>query len=195
MFPQLIAGPIVRYQHISAQLKSRVLQSKQISFGVVLFIIGLSYKVLLANNLGVMVDKIYALPLGQLTTPLAWAASLGYTYQIYFDFCGYSTMAVGLGLMLGFRIPYNFNFPLIAGSVTEFWQRWHITLTVWFKDYLYIPLGGNRKGRIRTYINLLTVFIICGIWHGAAWNFLLWGLYNGFFLVMKLSNENEVRPC
>lgn len=185
MFPQLVAGPIVRYQTISEQIKKRQLTKEKISLGIQLFCIGLSYKVLLANSLASPVDFIFDLPLDQLTPSLAWAASLGYTFQIYFDFCGYSSMAIGLGLMMGFHLPYNFNFPYISSSITEFWRRWHITLSQWFRDYLYIPLGGNRKGRGQTFVNLILVFVLCGLWHGAAWKFLFWGLYHGFFLVIE----------
>lgn len=185
MFPQLVAGPIVRYQTIAKQIQDRNLSKEKISFGIVLFIIGLSYKVLLANSLARSVDIIFGMSHDQLTPILTWIATLGYTFQIYFDFCGYSTMAVGLGWIMGFQFPHNFNFPYISGSITEFWRRWHITLSRWFRDYLYIPLGGNRNGEGRTYFNLLMVFILCGLWHGAAWNFLFWGLYHGFFLVIE----------
>lgn len=185
MFPQLVAGPIVRYKSIATQIKKRKLLPSEMTFGVVLFVTGLAYKILLANILAEPVDRIFDLSNSQITPALAWAASLGYTYQIYFDFCGYSTMAVGLGLMLGFHFPHNFNFPYVAVSITDFWRRWHITLSSWFRDYFYIPLGGNRNGDGRTYFNLFLVFVCCGLWHGAAWNFLFWGIYHGAFLVLE----------
>lgn len=185
MFPQLIAGPIVRYAHIKKQLQSRKLDKDQIVFGIYLFIIGLSYKVLLADSLAQPADAIYNLPLNELNPNIARVGCLAYMYQIYFDFNGYSTMAVGLGLMLGFKLPHNFNFPYVATSLTDFWRRWHITLSTWFRDYVYIPLGGNRDGEIKTYRNLMLVFILCGLWHGAAWNFLIWGLFHGFFLLVE----------
>lgn len=185
MFPQLIAGPIVRFKEIAIAIRERHFTMDNIVHGINLFIIGLGYKVLLANNVAFPADKIFALEEQYLTFSLAWLGTICYTLQIYFDFCGYSTMAVGLGLMLGIKFPKNFNFPYISKSITEFWRRWHITLSQWFRDYLYIPLGGNRKGNFNTYRNLLLVFILCGIWHGASWAFLVWGLYHGFFLVIE----------
>lgn len=185
MFPQLIAGPIVRFKEISQAIHSRSLTASKLTHGVNLFIIGMAYKLLLANTLAIPADKIYALSADQLSFCLSWIGTLAYTLQIYFDFCGYSTMAVGLGLMLGIKFPKNFNFPYISKSITEFWRRWHITLSLWFRDYLYIPLGGNRKGNYRTYFNLFMVFVLCGIWHGASWAFLVWGIYHGLFLVIE----------
>lgn len=185
MFPQLIAGPIVRFKEISEVLKKRSHTIDKVIQGINLFIIGLAYKVLLANTVALPADKIFALGESSLSFGLAWLGTICYTLQIYFDFCGYSTMAIGLGLILGIKFPINFNFPYISKSITEFWRRWHITLSSWFRDYLYIPLGGNRSGNIRTYFNLLLVFVLCGIWHGASWAFLIWGLYHGFFLVIE----------
>lgn len=185
MFPQLVAGPIVRYKEISSSIISRSHSLDKFSFGATLFTIGLGYKVLIANILAVPSDTIFDLPIEQLSTLLAWIGISCYTLQIYFDFCGYSTMAIGLGLMLGFKFPNNFNFPYISQSITEFWRRWHITLSQWFKDYLYIPLGGNRENKYKTYRNLLIVFLLCGVWHGASWTFIIWGLYHGFFLVLE----------
>ena len=185
MFPQLIAGPIVRFKSIADELNTRDYSIGQFSHGVTLFIIGLGYKILIANNVALPADNIFALDNATLTPALAWLGIICYTLQIYFDFCGYSTMAIGLGLMLGFKFPKNFNYPYISRSITEFWRRWHMTLSEWFRDYLYIPLGGNRKGKFRTYVNLMTVFIVCGFWHGAAWNFLFWGLYQGVFLIIE----------
>jgi len=145
----------------------------------------LGFKVLLANNFALVADTIFDLSQFELSTSLAWLGLLSYTLQIYFDFNGYSVMAIGLGSIFGFKFPLNFNYPYISQSITEFWRRWHITLSTWFKDYLYIPLGGNRKGAFRTYLNLIVVFFLCGIWHGASWIFIFWGLYQGVFLILE----------
>jgi len=185
LFPQLVAGPIVRYRDVAAQIVSRKIQSPEFAEGVRRFVIGLAKKMLIANTLAYPVDQIFALPTEQLATSVAWLAMVGYGLQIYFDFSGYSDMAIGLGHMLGFRFLENFQHPYAARSITEFWRRWHISLSSWFRDYLYVPLGGNRKGRGRTYVNLLIVFILCGLWHGASWSFLVWGLYHGSFLVLE----------
>ncbi|MCO6500412.1 MAG: MBOAT family protein [Vicingus serpentipes] len=187
LFPQLIAGPIVRYKEINHQLLNRINQitTTNIYLGLRRFIIGLSKKVLIANVLGVTVDHIFEIPYNELSSSTAALGLLAYTFQIYFDFSGYSDMAIGLGKMMGFTFPENFNFPYIARSITEFWRRWHITLSNWMKDYLYIPLGGNRKGAIRTYFNLFIVFFLSGLWHGASWNFILWGVYHGLFLIIE----------
>lgn len=185
MFPQLIAGPIVRFKTVSKQIRNRVSSLYQISEGIKIFIIGLSQKVLVANMVALPADQIFSLGEGQLTTPLAWLGSLCYTLQIYFDFAGYSNMAIGLGFMMGFTFPENFAHPYISQSVTEFWRRWHKSLSQWFRDYLYIPLGGNRKGSMRTYFNLFVVFFLCGLWHGAAWTFIIWGMYQGLFLIIE----------
>ena len=185
MFPQLVAGPIVRFKSIAISIRERTRNREKFLHGVCLFIVGLSYKILLANNFGYVADEVFALQSENLSASLSWLGLLSYTLQIYFDFNGYSIMAIGLGHIFGFKFPINFNYPYISKSITEFWRRWHITLSVWFRDYLYIPLGGNRVGKVRTYINLLIVFTLCGIWHGASWIFLIWGLYQGLFLVIE----------
>jgi alginate O-acetyltransferase complex protein AlgI len=187
LFPQLIAGPIVRYHDISKQIRERTLSLKLINGGAQRFIYGLAKKVLIANPLGLVADQIFAIDASQLTTELAWLGLLCYTLQIYFDFSGYSDMAIGLGRMLGFRFLENFNYPYISQSIKEFWRRWHISLSSWFRDYLYIPLGGNRNGTLHTFFNLLLVFSLCGLWHGASWTFLAWGLFHGSFLVIERS--------
>ena len=185
LFPQLIAGPIVRYHDIAKQLVKRSVRMEDFSCGVERFVYGLGKKVLLANPMGAMADQIFALGIDQLSTTTAWLGILCYTLQIYFDFSGYSDMAIGLGRMFGFRFLENFNYPYISRSIREFWRRWHISLSNWFRDYLYIPLGGNRKGPVRTGLNLVTVFLLCGFWHGASWNFIIWGLCHGLFLVLE----------
>ncbi len=185
MFPQLIAGPIVVYGQVSEELQNRKILLEKVENGAKTFVIGLSYKVLLANNFGQVWNSMDGVGIDNLSTPLAWIGIVSYTLQIYFDFHGYSMMAIGLGEMLGFTFPKNFNFPYTANSVTEFWKRWHITLTSWFREYIYIPLGGNRKGKIRTYVNMLIIWLITGLWHGAGWNFICWGLYYFFFLAIE----------
>lgn len=185
LFPQLIAGPIIRYSDIYKEIKNRVITTNLFSEGVVRFIRGLAKKVIIANNVGFIVDKTFEIPANELSSLLAWFAIICYTLQIYFDFSGYSDMAIGLGKMLGFNFKENFNYPYISKSIREFWKRWHISLSTWFKDYLYIPLGGNRKGKSRTYLNLIIVFFITGLWHGASWNFIIWGLYHGLFLLVE----------
>ena len=184
-FPQLIAGPIVQYKDIDEQLQKRTVTLDGFVKGSVRFIFGLSKKVLLANSLALIADTIYNAGVSNITTLLAWIASIAYTLQIYFDFSGYSDMAIGLGKMFGFEFMENFDLPYKSASITEFWRRWHISLSTWFKEYIYIPLGGNRKGKIRTYINLWIVFLVTGIWHGAAWTFIAWGLYHGFFIFIE----------
>ena len=185
LFPQLIAGPIVRYHDIARQLVSRRITLDLFASGITLFIIGLGKKMLIANPMGGVADQIFAIPEEHLSAPLCWLGMVCYTLQIYFDFSGYSDMAIGLGRLFGFRFLINFNYPYIAQSIQEFWRRWHISLSRWFRDYLYIPLGGNRKGPWRTYFNLMTVFILCGLWHGASWNFVIWGLIHGCFLILE----------
>lgn len=185
LFPQLIAGPIVRYQDVARQINERRVTIDGFSYGVQRFIIGLGKKVLIANTVAVPADAIFGLPTGELTTGLAWLGIVSYTLQIYFDFSGYSDMAIGLGHMFGFRFMENFNYPYISQSITEFWRRWHISLSTWFRDYLYIPIGGNRGGAIRTYVNLVIVFFLCGLWHGASWTFVAWGFFHGAFLVIE----------
>ena len=183
LFPQLIAGPIIRYRDIADQLATRIVTLDDFAYGVRRFVIGLAKKVMIANVVAGPADKIFALTSGELSPAHAWLGIACYTIQIYFDFSGYSDMAIGLGRMFGFRFPENFRWPYVADTVQEFWRRWHISLSSWFRDYLYVPLGGNRVSPTRTYVNLVTVFFLCGLWHGASWNFVIWGLYHGAFLV------------
>lgn len=182
-FPQLIAGPIVRYTDIAAQLAERTVTLDGFALGVRRFIIGLGKKVLVANSVAVAADQIFAIPPSQLTLHLAWLGIVCYTLQIYFDFSGYSDMAIGMGHMFGFHFLENFNYPYISQSLKDFWRRWHISLSTWFRDYLYISLGGNRCAPLRVYVNLVIVFFLCGLWHGASWTFVIWGLFHGVFLV------------
>ncbi len=185
LFPQLIAGPIVRYEDIEQQLQQRYINLAQVGQGIRWFIIGLGKKMLIANTLAAPVDKIFALPSGEVSFPLAWLAVGCYTLQIYFDFSGYSDMAIGLGKMFGFDFCENFRYPYISASIREFWRRWHISLSTWFRDYLFIPLGGSRLSPLRTYFNLVVVFFLCGLWHGASWNFVVWGLFHGLFAIWE----------
>lgn len=185
LFPQLIAGPIVRYKSIETQLLNRKVTRSLMSEGVERFIIGLAKKMLIANNCAFLADNIFSLHTDDLSAPLAWLGAIAYGFQIYFDFSGYSDMAIGLGKLLGFNFPENFNYPYTAKSIREFWKRWHITLSSWFKDYLYIPLGGNRKGHRRTYLNLFIVFFLTGLWHGANWTFIVWGLFHGSLIIVE----------
>ncbi len=187
LFPQLIAGPIVRFHEIADQIEDRSHQETADNrlLGVFRFIIGLSKKVLIANVLGAEVDRIFSLPETALSTPLAWFGIIAYSFQIYFDFSGYSDMAIGIGRMIGFKFPENFNNPYTSRNITEFWRRWHMTLGRWMKDYLFIPLGGSRvKTQRRLFFNLWVVFLISGLWHGAAWNFVVWGAFHGLFLIL-----------
>ena len=181
MFPQLIAGPIVRYADVQDQLAERSVTTVDFSEGVMRFVVGLGKKVLLANQMGAVWSDIYALG-GDVSALMAWTGAIAYTFQIYFDFSGYSDMAIGLGRMFGFKFPENFRYPYQSVSITDFWRRWHITLSTWFKEYLYIPLGGNRRGLARQALNLLIVWSLTGFWHGAGWNFVLWGLY--YFVIL-----------
>lgn len=185
MFPQLIAGPIVRYVDIEEQLRNRNVSFSRIGYGASRFIRGLVKKVLLANTAGALYQSISGIDLGQLSVLSAWLGILAFTFQIYFDFSGYSDMAIGLGQMFGFTFEENFDHPYTAGSITEFWRRWHISLGTWFREYIYIPLGGNRKGTLRTIGNLLIVWFLTGLWHGASWNFVVWGLYYGILLMLE----------
>ena len=185
LFPQLIAGPIIRYRDIADQLAERRMSIDSFACGVRRFIIGLAKKVLIANVVAGPADAIFAMPFDQLSPGHAWLGITCYTLQIYFDFSGYSDMAIGLGRMFGFRFPENFRWPYIASTVQGFWRRWHISLSTWFRDYLYVPLGGNRRSPARTYLNLITVFFLCGLWHGASWTFVIWGLWHGLFLVTE----------
>ena len=185
MFPQLIAGPIVQYKTIDRQLRSRHESSEEFADGVMRFMIGLGKKVLLANNAGVLWDSIRVMDTGNLPVLTAWIGIAAYTFQIYFDFSGYSDMAIGLGHMFGFRFLENFDHPYLSKSATEFWRRWHISLGTWFREYVYIPLGGNRVGRFGLIRNTMIVWLLTGIWHGADWNFMLWGLYYGILLMLE----------
>ena len=184
-FPQLIAGPIVKYREIDEQIMNRSMTREKVASGFRRFCYGLGKKVLIANAVAVAVDKIFALPDRQMTGALAWCGALLYTLQIYYDFSGYSDMAIGMGRMFGFEFLENFNLPYISRSISEFWRRWHISLGSWFREYLYIPLGGNRKGKLRSYVNLAIVFAVTGLWHGASWNFVGWGIYHGFFRIIE----------
>ena len=191
LFPQLIAGPIIRYRDLADQLARRVVTLDDFADGVKRFIIGLSKKVLIANVVAGPADQIFGMPFAELSPGHAWLGIVCYTLQIYFDFSGYSDMAIGLGRMFGFRFPENFRWPYIADSVQAFWRRWHISLSTWFRDYLYIPLGGNRVSVARRYVNLVIVFFLCGLWHGASWNFVIWGLWHGSFLVLERVTSNR----
>ncbi|RJP80148.1 MAG: MBOAT family protein [Desulfobacteraceae bacterium] len=185
MFSQLVAGPIIRYRDICVHLTNRFIDRSMFLHGVKRFTWGLSKKVLIANTLSIPVEQIFSLPDGQLTFTVAWFGAILYSLQIYYDFSGYSDMAIGIGRIFGFQFPENFNYPYISKSIQDFWRRWHISLSTWFKDYLYIPLGGNRISAERTYLNLLIVFFLCGFWHGASWTFIAWGLYHGLFLIFE----------
>jgi alginate O-acetyltransferase complex protein AlgI len=187
LFPKLIAGPIVRYHEIADQITDRSANENNENrlTGFYRFVIGLSKKVLIANQMGAQADMIFSQDYHQLSVMHAWVGILAYTFQIYFDFSGYSDMAIGIGRMMGFKLPENFNSPYTSGSITEFWRRWHITLGKWMRNYLYIPLGGNRISSGRTYMNLWLVFVASGLWHGASWNFVIWGAYHGCFLVLE----------
>jgi alginate O-acetyltransferase complex protein AlgI len=184
-FPLLMAGPIVRYDEMPVQMLRQKWAAEKTAVGIKRFIFGLGKKCLVADTLAGTVDWIFSLPPEKITWEVAWLGILAYTIQIYFDFSGYSDMAIGLGKMFGYDLPENFNYPYIAQSIRDFWRRWHITLSTWFRDYLYIPLGGNRLSPFRVYANLILVFFICGLWHGAAWKFILWGLWHGFFLALE----------
>ncbi len=184
MFPQLIAGPILRFHTIAGQLRRRVISLRHLYFGFALFCFGLGQKTLIADPMAAIADPLFARAL-ELNSIEAWIAAVTYTLQIYFDFSGYSNMAIGLGWMTGFHFPKNFNFPYVSTSITEFWRRWHMSLSQWFRDYLYIPLGGNRASKLKTYRNLLIVFLLCGFWHGASWTFVVWGAYHGTLLIAE----------
>lgn len=184
-FPQLIAGPIVRYETVSDQMEGRKESFDMFASGVERFVMGLGKKVLIANTMGLIADEVFGLTSGHISVVLAWVGVIAYTFQIYYDFSGYSDMAIGLGRMFGFEFLENFNYPYIAKSITEFWRRWHISLGTWFRDYVYIPLGGNRKGITRTIINLAIVWTLTGIWHGASWNFVCWGALYGLVIILE----------
>lgn len=187
LFPQLIAGPIVRYVDVRDQMDRRRVSADDFAIGIERFIVGLAKKILLADTLAYTADKLFEAPADALGSSAAWLGVVCYAFQIYFDFSGYSDMAIGMGRMLGFHFLENFRFPYFATSIQDFWRRWHISLSTWFRDYLYIPLGGNRHGETRTFANLLIVFFLCGLWHGASWNFVIWGLFHGTFLILERS--------
>ena len=185
LFPQLIAGPIVKYHDIAEQIDSREVNFEKVSYGVKRFIIGLSKKMLIANTMGAIADKIFIQDPHTFSHLTAWLGAIAYSFQLYFDFSGYSDMAIGLGAIFGFKFLENFNYPYISKSITEFWRRWHISLSTWFKQYVYISLGGNRVGKLKTLRNLGIVFLLTGIWHGAAWNFVIWGIWHGIFIILE----------
>lgn len=184
-FPQLIAGPIVRYADIEKEINERNITSLDVAYGIKRFIYGLSKKVIISNVLAKAVDTILAYDIHSLSTFAIWIAMIMYAFQIYYDFSGYSDMAIGLGKMFGFNFLENFNYPYISSSIQDFWRRWHISLSTWFREYIYIPLGGNRKGKIRTYVNLFIVFLTTGLWHGASFAFVFWGLWHGLFSIIE----------
>ena len=190
LFPQLVAGPIVRYETIEQELKVRKTTFEDVEYGIRRFILGLAKKVIIANQMGALADTIFSS--SDISTPVAWLGAIAYMFQIYFDFSAYSDMAIGLGRIFGFKFLENFNFPYISKSITEFWRRWHISLSTWFRDYVYIPLGGNRKGIKRQIINLFIVWLLTGFWHGAEWNFVIWGLYYFIFLMLEKFVFNKV---
>lgn len=185
LFPQLIAGPIIKYKDVATQLTARKTSTYLFSEGIKRFIIGLAKKMLIANQCAFLADGIFNMPETALTTPLAWLGVIAYSLQIYYDFSGYSDMAIGLGKLFGFNFLENFNFPYIARSIREFWQRWHISLSNWFKEYVYFSLGGNRGSNLMTYRNLIIVFFITGLWHGASWTFIVWGMLHGLFIIIE----------
>ena len=184
-FPQLIAGPIVKYHDIAQEIENRTQTVDGVTDGIRRFIVGLSKKVLISNTVGLVADTLFAADVSGLNAAAAWIGAVSYMLQIYFDFSGYSDMALGLGMMFGFHFHENFEYPYISASIREFWRRWHMSLSGWFKEYLYIPLGGNRRGKFRTVVNKMIVFVCTGIWHGASFNFLFWGIYHGFFLMLE----------
>lgn len=185
LFPQIVAGPIVRYEHVANELENRTVNAVKINSGIGLFVKGLAKKVLIANKIGAVWTSVKAMDMGNISAATAWIGILAFTFQIYFDFSGYSDMAMGLGRMMGFEFPINFDHPYVSRSVSEFWRRWHITLGSWFRSYVYIPLGGNRCGTAKTLRNLIIVWALTGLWHGASWNFVLWGLYFGLLIILE----------
>lgn len=191
-FPQLIAGPIVKYKEINEQIENRFISNEQVAIGFRRFIYGLSKKVIISNVLGKSVDIIFNLGMDSIGIKTAWLGAVMYTFQIYYDFSGYSDMAIGLGKMFGFNIPENFDLPYLSKSISEFWRRWHISLGSWFREYVYIPLGGNRKGKNRTLINLAIVFLLTGMWHGASFSFIFWGVWHGFFIIVERIALNRI---
>jgi Predicted membrane protein involved in D-alanine export len=195
LFPQLVAGPIIKYRDVENQIDHRIVSFDKVSEGVKRFIIGLAKKMLLANTMGAIADKIFSQPPDTFSPLTAWIGAIAYSFQLFFDFSGYSDMVIGLGLIFGFRFLENFNYPYISKSITEFWRRWHISLSTWFKEYLYIPLGGNRVTPQRTYINLFIVFLATGIWHGANWTFVVWGLWHGTFIIFEKATGWHKETC
>jgi len=191
-FPQLVAGPIVRYKDIIYQIRGRKIDVEQIYAGVQRFVIGLFKKVVIANACASLADTIIGTDISVVSSSAAWLGLLAYTLQIYFDFSGYSDMAIGLAKLFGFDLLENFNLPYVSRSIKEFWRRWHISLSTWFRDYVYIPLGGSKRGNVRTYVNLLIIFVLTGFWHGASWNFLLWGVFHGVFIVLERSGWENI---
>jgi alginate O-acetyltransferase complex protein AlgI len=185
LFPQLVAGPIVRYEDVQNEIDERKININLVGEGVNYFVRGLAKKVLLANNIGSLWSSIKVVDVSEITVLTAWLGILSFTFQIYFDFSGYSDMAIGLGKMLGFNFPQNFNLPYLSKSISEFWRRWHMTLGAWFRSYVYIPLGGNREGKYKTIRNLIIVWFLTGLWHGASWNFIFWGMFYGFFIIIE----------
>ena len=185
LFPQMIAGPILKYHDVADQIDHREFQFEHFAYGVKRFIIGLSKKMLIANVMGAVADRVFEANGIHYPFWMTWVGALAYTFQIYYDFSGYSDMAIGLGAIFGFRFLENFNYPYISRTITEFWRRWHISLSTWFKEYLYIPLGGNRVAKSRNLFNLFVVFVATGVWHGASWNFVVWGLWHGFFIILE----------
>ena len=190
LFPQLIAGPIVRYSDIAGEIKNRKRTLDNYEQGIIRFIMGLSKKAIIANSMGAIAEPIFKAPPTENTAAIAWIGAIAYSLQIYFDFSGYSDMAIGIGRIFGFTFPENFNYPYISKSITEFWRRWHISLSSWFRDYIYIPLGGNRCGKSRQYLNILITFSVSGLWHGANWTFLFWGFLHGVYQII----EKELTP-
>lgn len=185
LFPQLIAGPIIKYHDIYKEIHHRTERLDLFIKGLLRFSFGLGKKVLIANTLGKVADAIFSSPIDEISMPVAWLGAICYSLQLYFDFSGYSDMAIGLGRMFGFTFPENFNYPYIANSITDFWRRWHIALGTWFREYLYIPLGGNRVSTIRMYTNIFIVFLATGLWHGASWTFIIWGIWHGLFVILE----------
>ncbi|NLB19322.1 MAG: MBOAT family protein [Clostridium sp.] len=185
MFPQLIAGPIILYKDVVGSLKNRKVSMAMLNEGIMRFILGLGKKVLLANNIGLLFETVKKIPVDEISMATAWLGAIAFSFQIYFDFSGYSDMAIGLGKILGFDFLENFNYPFMSKSITEFWRRWHMSLSYWFRDYLYIPLGGSRHGTVKTIRNITIVWFLTGLWHGAAWNYILWGIYFAIILIME----------
>jgi alginate O-acetyltransferase complex protein AlgI len=192
LFPQLVAGPIVRYQTIAEEIKNRTTNFDNLYWGIRRFIVGLGKKVLIANAMGELADSIFNNDFTLVSPAVAWLGLFAYSIQIYFDFSGYSDMAIGLGRMFGFNFLENFNSPFVSKNIQEFWRRWHISLSTWFRDYIYFPLGGNRNGLFRSFLNLMVVFFVTGLWHGASWNFVIWGLFHGMFIIFEKLGLNDI---